>query len=248
MKKVQCPKSQNASNSLHLAIIMDGNGRWAAQRGLPRLEGHRRGVQAAHSIVKFCPELGISHLTLYAFSSENWERSHDEVEALMRLLRHYLDHEMRELHGHGVRLLVIGDRTRLAADIVDKIEKAEALTAANDKLTLCLALSYGSRDEITATARLLASRVAAGTLKPEDIDEDIFAAHLQTASLPSLDILVRPGNVMRVSNFLLWQLAYTELFFPNILWPDFTPEDLTQIVQSFHARERRYGKRKEDAA
>ena len=225
----------------HVAIIMDGNGRWATSRGLPRIAGHRRGAEAVRRTVKAAVELEISYLTLFGFSSENWKRPLAEVDDLMGLLRHYLRGEIAELHRNGVRLRVIGQRSRLAGDIVTLIENGEALTRDNSRLNLTVALSYGGRDEIAMAARALARRVAAGELDPEAIDESSFAQHLFTADIPDPDLVVRTSGEQRISNFLLWQAAYSEFFFTDTLWPDFAKGDLEQAVRVYHGRDRRYG-------
>jgi undecaprenyl diphosphate synthase len=225
----------------HVAIIMDGNGRWAKARGLPRIAGHRRGAESVRRTIVAAAELGISYLTLFGFSSENWKRPSDEVNDLMGLLRHYLRGEIAELHQQGVRLLVIGDRTRLAPDIVTLIDNSEKLTRANTKLTLIVALSYGGRDDIVQATRKLAADVAAGRIAAKDIDEARLSESLFTAGIPDPDLLIRTSGEQRISNFLLWQLAYTELVFIDTLWPDFGRADLEKAISDFHGRERRYG-------
>jgi undecaprenyl diphosphate synthase len=225
----------------HIAIIMDGNGRWAKARGLPRIAGHRRGAEAVRRTVSASGELGIPYLTLFGFSSENWKRPLDEVDDLMGLLRHYLRGEIAELHRNGVRLRVIGDRGRLAPDIVSLIVNAEALTRDNTGVNLTVALSYGGRGEIVAAARGLAAKAVAGAVSPEAIDEDTIRRHLFTADIPDPDLLIRTSGEMRLSNFLLWQCAYAELVFTKTLWPDFGRTDLEQAIADFGCRERRYG-------
>jgi len=225
----------------HVAIIMDGNGRWAQQRGLPRVAGHRRGADAVRIAVEGCRELGIGYLTLYAFSSENWKRPPAEVDDLMGLLRLYLRRELAELHRNDVRVRFIGDRSRLAVDIVSLLTEAERLTEGNRGLTLVIALNYGARDEIVRATRRMAAEVAAGRLKPEQIDETSYARYLETADIPDPDLLVRTSGEQRLSNFLLWQSAYTELVFTQTLWPDFNKQSLRDAVREFHQRDRRYG-------
>lgn len=225
----------------HVAIIMDGNGRWAKMRGLPRTAGHKRGAEAVRNAVTAARKLGISYLTLFGFSAENWKRPEGEVRALMGLLRLYLRNEVNELHKNNVRLRVLGDRTRLEPDIVALIEQAESKTANNSGLTLLLALSYGGRQELVGAARQLAAEVAAGNLRLDDIDEEHFAAKLFTAGLPDPDLLVRTSGEQRISNFLLWQCAYAEMLFVDVLWPDFSEADLEQAVRDFICRDRRYG-------
>lgn len=225
----------------HVAIIMDGNGRWAKARGLPRIAGHRRGAEAVRRTIVAAAEFGISYLTLFGFSSENWKRPSAEVDDLMGLLRVYLRGEIAELHQKGVRLRIIGDRTRLAPDIVTLIANAEALTHDNKGLNLMVALSYGGRDDIVQAARRIAAEAAAGQLKPEEVDAARFGDYLFTAGIPDPDLLIRTSGEKRISNFLLWQSAYTELVFVDTLWPDFGAGDLEKAVQEFHGRERRFG-------
>lgn len=226
---------------VHVAIIMDGNGRWARARGLPRVAGHRRGVEAARRVTEAAGELGIRYLTLFGFSSENWKRPTAEVDDLMGLLRHYLRGEIAELHKNGVRLKVIGDRSRLDSDIVTLIAKAEEMTRDNAALTLIVALSYGARAEISAAARELAQAAKEGRLDPSTIDEAVFESSLSTVGIPDPDLLIRTSGEKRLSNFLLWQLAYTELIFTDALWPDFSKRDLEDAIREFQRRERRYG-------
>jgi undecaprenyl diphosphate synthase len=225
----------------HVAIIMDGNGRWAKARGLPRIAGHRAGAEAVRRAVTSSVELGIRYLTLFGFSSENWKRPEGEIADLMGLLRHYLRGEIAELHNNHVRVRVIGERGKLAPDIVTLIENAEKLTGANTQLNLSIALSYGGRAEIARAARRLAEEVARGELQPADIDEARFARHLFTDGMPDPDLLVRTSGEQRISNFLLWQSAYAELVFTETLWPDFAKGDLEQALREYHGRERRYG-------
>jgi len=226
---------------LHVAIIMDGNGRWATSRGLPRVAGHKRGAEAVRRTIIAAAELGIGYLTLFGFSSENWKRPPAEVDDLMGLLRHYLRGEIAELHRNGVRLRVIGDRSRLAPDIVALIENAEATTAGNAGLNLVVALSYGSRAEITAAVRALAARVAAGELAPSAIDEETVAGALWTSGIPDPDLIIRSSGEKRISNFLLWQAAYAEFVFTDTLWPDFGKDELIAAIDEYQRRERRYG-------
>ncbi|MFN4166230.1 MAG: isoprenyl transferase [Ferrovibrio sp.] len=225
----------------HVAIIMDGNGRWAKARGLPRNLGHRQGVDAVREVVRNCRKLGIEYLTLYAFSSENWKRPQSEVSGLMDLLRLYIRRELDDLRRNGVRIRVIGDRTRLAPDIVSLIGDAESQTRENQTLTLVIALSYGGQDEIVAACRQIAEQVAAGKLAPEQITADTLAGNLQTVGIPDPDLVIRTSGEQRLSNFLLWQTAYSELVFVDKLWPDFAAEDLAAAVGEFQRRERRYG-------
>jgi len=240
------PQSQPAPGGTgrapaHVAIIMDGNGRWARARGLPRVAGHKRGAEAVRRTIRAAAELGIRYLTLFGFSSENWKRPADEVNDLMGLLRHYLRAELAELHQNGVRIRIIGDRSRLAPDIVTLIENAEATTAANTGLTLIVALSYGARAEIAMAVRSLARRLAAGEIAAADIGENAVSASLWTSGIPDPDLIIRSSGEKRLSNFLLWQSAYAELVFVDTLWPDFGKDDLMAAIDEFHRRERRYG-------
>jgi undecaprenyl diphosphate synthase len=225
----------------HVAIIMDGNGRWAKMRGLPRTAGHKRGAESVRNAVSAARKLGISYLTLFGFSSENWKRPEGEVRALMGLLRLYLRGEVDGLHKNGVRLRILGERSRLDPDIVTLIEQAEAKTRDNTELTLLLALSYGSRQEMVGAARKLAAEAKAGLIDPDEIDEDALAGRLFTAGLPDPDLLIRTSGECRISNFLLWQCAYAEMLFLDTLWPDFGEADLERAVRDFICRERRFG-------
>lgn len=225
----------------HIAIIMDGNGRWAQARGLPRIAGHRQGAEAVRRTVRAAGELGVPYLTLFGFSSENWKRPLAEVDDLMGLLRHYLRGEIAELHRNGVRLRVIGDRERLAPDIVTLIANAEALTRENCGVNLTIALSYGGRAEIVAAVRALAAKAATGEVAIDEIDEELISRHLFTSDIPDPDLLIRTSGEQRISNFLLWQCAYSELMFTKALWPDFGEADLAQAIADFGCRERRYG-------
>jgi len=225
----------------HVAIIMDGNGRWARSRGLPRTAGHRRGAESVRRAVENARALGVSYLTLYGFSSENWKRPATEVDDLMGLLRFYLRSEIDALSRNGVRVRVIGERERLPGDIVDLIDDAERITADNTALTLIVALSYGSRAEIVRAAAGLARACADGEIDPGRIDERAFEQRLFTADIPDPDLVIRTSGEQRLSNFLLWQCAYAELVFTDTLWPDFGREDFEMAVQEFQRRERRYG-------
>jgi len=232
-----------AAGLRHLAIIMDGNGRWAKSRRLPRVAGHRAGVEAVRRVVEAAPDLGIEVLTLYAFSSENWKRPADEVADLMGLLRYYIRSEINELHKNGVRLHFIGDYRALQPDIVKLLDDALALTAGNDRLTLVLALNYGGQDELVRAARALAAEAVAGRLDPAAITADAIEARLDTAPLPPPDVVIRTSGEMRLSNFLLWQSAYAEFVCTETLWPDFDRAALTDAVAEFATRERRFGGR-----
>jgi len=225
----------------HIAIIMDGNGRWAQARGLPRSIGHRRGVEAVRRTLRAAIELGVGYLTLYAFSTENWRRPETEVRELMSIMRLYLRSELAELHRQNIRLRVIGQRDRLARDFVALIENAERVTAGNTRCNFTIALSYGGRDEIATAARRLAVLVQRGEIGPEEIDEESLAGNLFTADLPDPDLIIRTSGEKRASNFLLWQSAYSELVFTDRLWPDFSRDDLVAAIREFHGRERRFG-------
>ncbi|MBB5883294.1 MULTISPECIES: polyprenyl diphosphate synthase [Xanthomonas] len=225
----------------HLAIIMDGNGRWAQRRRRPRVIGHRAGARAVNRTIDFCLERGIAALTLFAFSSENWGRPQEEVDALMKLFLHALDREVEELQRRGVRVRFIGDRSRFAPSLCERMAQAEARTRDNQALHLSIAASYGGRQDIALAARALAEDVAAGRLRPEQIDEDALSARMALADLPPPDLFIRTGGDLRISNFLLWQLAYTELWFTETLWPEFGPEVLQQALDDYARRERRFG-------
>jgi undecaprenyl diphosphate synthase len=226
---------------LHVAIIMDGNGRWAAARGLRRTAGHRRGAEAVKTAAESAVRLGVRYLTLFGFSSENWSRPEWEVSELMGLLRHYLQREIGFLQEHSIRLRVIGNRARLAPDIVRSIESAEHATAHNGRLTLTIALSYGGRAEICQAARRLAEGAVAGRIDPAQIDEAMFTNFLYTHDIPDPDLVIRTSGEQRISNFLLWQVAYAELLFVDTLWPDFSRQSFEHAIREFCRRERRYG-------
>ena len=225
----------------HIAIIMDGNGRWAASRHLPRVAGHREGVRAVRRTIEAAIAQGVGWLTLYAFSSENWRRPMAEVLDLTGLFRQYLKSEIAELKANGVRLRVIGDRSRLQPDIVAMIDGAEDMTRRNESLNLTVALSYGGRGEIVAAARRVAAAVAKGEMSIEQIDEESFGGFLSTSGIPDPDLVIRTSGEQRLSNFLLWQSAYAELFFVDTLWPEFTRGDFQAAVREYQRRERRYG-------
>ena len=225
----------------HIAIIMDGNGRWAKSHGLPRAEGHRRGAEAVRRIVEAASDLGVSYLTLFGFSSENWKRPEREVEDLMLLLRLYLRSEIAEMHKNNVRFLMIGDRSKLPKTVVELIDHAESTTVNNTGLTLVLALSYGARQEIVAAVKSLCERVRNNDLHIDEIDDAAFASSLLTNSVPDPDLVIRTSGEQRVSNFLLWQIAYSEFVFMDVLWPDFGENELRQAITEYQSRERRYG-------
>ncbi len=227
----------------HVAIIMDGNGRWASSRGLPRVAGHRAGAEAVRRAITAARAAGVQWLTLYAFSSENWRRPATEISDLTGLLRHYLRHEVAELARGGVRLVIIGDRTRFGADLQAELAAAEARTADNTAFILVMALSYGARDEIVAAARRAAELAAAGTLDPASLDEAGFAALLATAGMPDPDLILRTSGEHRLSNFLLWQAAYAEFVFLDVLWPDFAESHFAAALAEYARRDRRFGAR-----
>jgi undecaprenyl diphosphate synthase len=225
----------------HVAIIMDGNGRWAAQRGLPRGEGHRRGVEAVRNTVRVATELGIGILTIFSFSSENWSRPRSEILDLMALLRRFIRNDLADLHRNNVRVRVIGERESLEPDIARLLEEAESLTRANTGLVLVVAFNYGARQEIARAVRRLAEDVEAGRLRPEAITEDLLASRLDTSDLPDPDLVIRTSGEQRLSNFLLWQAAYSELVFVPVFWPDFDRATLEGAIAEYRTRERRFG-------
>jgi undecaprenyl diphosphate synthase len=234
-------KDITGESPAHVAIIMDGNGRWATARGWPRLVGHRRGAERVRSIVEAAPGLGIRYLTLYAFSTENWKRSTEEVIGLMTIFARYIQSEAQRLSAEGVRLRFIGGRERLDKKLQKLMAGIEARTAGNDRLHLTVAINYGGRDELARAASALAEDAAAGRIRPEEIDEAAFARRLDTADLPDPDLVIRTSGEMRISNYLLWQSAYAEYEFTDTLWPDFTPDELATILSRYNRRERRYG-------
>ena len=225
----------------HVAIIMDGNGRWAAARGLPRVEGHRRGVEALRKTVRAAGDMGIQCLTIFSFSSENWQRPASEVRDLLGLLRIFIRKDLAELHSNGVRVRVIGERDSLDGDIRRLLEEAEDLTRANTNLSLVVAFNYGGRDEIVRAVRLLAERVAAGALAPQAITEEMIGHNLDAADISDPDLIIRTSGEQRLSNFLLWQAAYSELVFTPLYWPDFDRAALEAAIDEYRRRERRFG-------
>lgn len=225
----------------HVAIIMDGNGRWAKARGLPRLAGHRAGVEALRQTVRAAADMGISWLTVYAFSSENWSRPKAEVTDLMGLLKIFIRRDLADLHENGVRVRIIGDRASLQPDIKSLLMEAEALTAANTALTLVIAFNYGGRDEIARAARSIAEAVQRGDLAAAAITPELFAEYLDTVDIPDPDLLIRTSGEIRLSNFLPWQSAYSEFYFDPCYWPDFSRENLAQALREYAGRERRFG-------
>ncbi|BDW99663.1 isoprenyl transferase [Maricaulis maris] len=225
----------------HTAIIMDGNGRWAKSRGRPRSFGHKRGVETVRRIVEDAGELGVRYLTLFSFSTENWNRPADEVGALFELLKHYVEADLEGLAKRGVRIRIIGRRDNLGADLVAIIDRAEARTRDNTDFHLTIAFNYGGRDEIVRACQAIAREAAAGELDADALDEAAIAGHLDTAALPDVDLMIRTSGEQRISNFLLWQAAYAELVFLDVLWPDFSREDLARAIKTYHQRSRRYG-------
>ena len=225
----------------HVAIIMDGNGRWAAERGYPRAEGHRRGVEAVKRTVRAAIDLGIPTLTIFSFSSENWSRPRSEIDDLMGLMKRFIRRDLAELNANGVRIRVIGSTDRVDPTLLGLIEEAQRLTRSNAKLDLIIAFNYGARAEIAAAARRLAEEVLAGRLQPADINIETFGAALDTAGIPDPDLLIRTSGEVRLSNFLLWQCAYTELVFLDIFWPEFDRGHLEKAVQTYYRRHRRFG-------
>ncbi len=225
----------------HVAIIMDGNGRWAQARGRPRLFGHQAGARRVRDVVEACPSLGIKYLTVFAFSTENWKRTQAEVAGLMSLFRRYIIKETRNLTSNGVRVRFIGDRVRLDAKLIDLMDTLENATKDNDLVHLTIAINYGGRDEVARATKRLASDVAEGRLKPEDVDEETLPKYLDTHVLPDPDLVIRTSGEARISNFLLWQSAYSEYEFIDTLWPDFTAAELERLCRNFGTRERRFG-------
>ena len=234
-------ESRDPAIPRHVAVIMDGNGRWAARRALPRHLGHRAGIKAVRATVEGCARRGVEQLTLFAFSSENWKRPTEEVSRLMELFLEAMDREVAELHQNSIRLRFIGDLGTLRAALLERIRAAEELTAGNQRMTLNIAVSYGGRWDIVQAARQLAVRVRDGGFPLESIDEPAFAAALQLGGTPDPDLFIRTGGEQRISNFLLWNLAYTELYFCGALWPDFDDEELLRALEHFGARQRRFG-------
>ena len=226
---------------LHVAIIMDGNGRWAKSKHLPRIEGHRRGVESARAIIRAAGELGIKYLTLYTFSAENWNRPQPEVEAIMKYLAYYLKKEVRELNKNNVRLEAIGQIHRLPEAVRNQLEKSKQALDKNNGLTLILALSYGSRAEIVEAARAIAEKASSGQIDPEEIDEQLIADHLHTRHVPDPDLLIRTSGEMRLSNFLLWQISYSEVVITPTLWPDFRRPQFIDAIEEYARRHRRFG-------
>jgi undecaprenyl diphosphate synthase len=243
VKGLEGVRTVSRSVPKHVAIIMDGNGRWAERKGLPRVAGHRAGAEAVRRAMQAAVDHGVEVLTLYAFSSENWKRTKEEISDLTGLMRFYLDRELGRLMKEGVRLRLIGDYSAFGAEMVGKLERAVERTSDNRRLTLVVALNYGSRSEIASAARLLAKRAVAGEIDPDEIDEQAIGAGLETRDLPELDMLIRTSGELRLSNFLLWQSAYAELLFLDVLWPDFDEKAFADALEQFAARQRRFGGR-----
>lgn len=225
----------------HIAIIPDGNGRWAQQHTIGRISGHKKGAQAVKTVVKTCREIGIKYLTLFAFSVENWGRPQEEIRALMSLLEEYLSKEIIEFHKQGIRLTTIGEIDRLSSTVKEKLIEAKALTVNNDGMILNLALNYGGRDEVIFAIKKIIQDSNDNKVKIKDINKEMFGSYLQTAGMPDPDLLIRTSGEYRISNFLLWQSAYTELYFTDVLWPDFKKEDLLNAIADYQKRERRFG-------
>ena len=240
------PEASPAQKPAHIAIIMDGNGRWAKERGISRARGHNQGAEALRNLLEACRERPfVRYLTLYAFSTENWKRSPEEISDLMNLLRFYVKREAKTLHANGVAIRFIGQRENLAEDIQRDLNEVEALTGSNTALTLTIALSYGARQEIVSAMQAIAREIEAGKLAASAVNEALIRQYLQTAFLPDPDLLIRTGGEERLSNFLLWQSAYTELYFTHVLWPDFSAEEFDRAIDAYSRRERRFGSRKE---
>lgn len=233
-----CP--QGAAVPVHIGIIMDGNGRWARRRGLSRSAGHRQGAKCVGEIARHCQKRGVRFLTLFAFSTENWKRPKEEIGQIMNLLRAYLD-DAESYKNENIRVVILGDRAPLSDDLRKRIDQAERESASHTGMTLNIALNYGGRQEIVRAAQLLAQQVYQGTLLPEEIGEETFSAQLYTAGQPDPDLIIRPSGEERLSNFLLWQCAYSELVFMDILWPDFKPADLDAAIAAYSGRTRRFG-------
>ncbi len=225
----------------HVALIMDGNGRWAKKRNLPRVMGHRAGIKTVRRVIEASLELGVKYLTLYTFSTENWKRPKKEVNALMSLLREYLIKELKQFNKEEVRLLAIGQLERLPQSVKEALDRAMDKTKDNSRLTLTLALSYGGRNEIVQASKKIAEDIKINKIRPDQINEELFSKYLYTHKIPDPDLLIRTSNELRLSNFLLWQISYTELYFCHKLWPDFTKRDFKRIVEDYKKRERRFG-------
>jgi undecaprenyl diphosphate synthase len=235
------PNNTRPSPPRHVAIIMDGNGRWAAARGLPRSAGHKQGIEALRRTVKAASDNGVEFLTVYSFSTENWSRPKTEIHFLLQLFRRFIRQDVAELHGNGIRIRMIGIRAGLEPSLVKMIEDAEVLTAKNTGMTLVVAFNYGGRQEIMGAVKSLANQIKSGELQPQDLTMQHLAAQLDTSDMPDPDLLIRTGGEERLSNFLLWQSAYTEFVFTDVFWPDFDAAVFQNALETFHARERRFG-------
>ena len=240
-KEIQSQLKSLGKLPKHIAVIMDGNGRWAVEKGLSRTEGHREGIESVRDIVKASSQMGIEYITLYAFSIENWKRPASEVSILMKLLEYFLKAELNDLHKNNVRIFTIGKTNSLPKTIQKLLYDAMELTKENTGLTLTLALSYSGRWDIVRAVQMIALDVRRGKVSPEDISDELFSSYLQTSNLPDPDLLIRTSGEIRVSNFLLWQIAYAEMFFTKTMWPDFTSDELDEIIKNFKQRERRFG-------
>lgn len=246
-KKLQEQIIESGSVPEHIAIIMDGNGRWAQTKGNVRIFGHKAGVESVRDITEACAQLGVKHLTLYAFSTENWNRPSVEVDGLMRILVQTLRNEATRLHKNNIKFVTIGQIDRLPEKCQKQIEEVRKLTKDNDSLQLCLALSYSGRWDITEAVKKLSKQIVTGDLNPKDINDDLISSHLSTAQVPDPDLIIRTSGEYRISNFLLWQLAYSELYITKTYWPDFRREELYKAIMSYQGRDRRYGKVKKDS-
>lgn len=241
-KKKDTESAQEVEITLpeHIAFIMDGNGRWAKKRGLPRKFGHREGAKTFKKITRYCKDIGVKNVSFYAFSTENWKRPKDEVDAIIELFREYVV-DVRNYIGEDVRVLFLGDKTIFDDDLQKKMNDLEEDTKDRREMTMLLAINYGGRDDIVHAAKILAQKVKDGEINPEDITEDMFTPNLYTLDVPDVDLMIRPSGEQRTSNFLIWQSAYAELYFTDILWPDFSPDDLDRAIMEFNNRSRRFG-------
>lgn len=246
-KKLQEQVVDGGSIPEHIAIIMDGNGRWAQTKGNVRIFGHKAGVDSVRDVTESCAQLGVKHLTLYAFSTENWKRPSVEVSGLMKILVQSLRNEADQLHENGIKFVTIGQIERLPKKCQERIKEVTELTKDNDRFQLCLALSYSGRWDITEAVKKISHRIKSGELDPDEIDDDLIGAHLSTADIPDPDLIIRTSGEYRISNFLLWQLAYSELYITKTYWPDFRREELYEAIKSYQGRDRRYGKVKKSS-
>ena len=240
-KEENISKLVKTTNLQHIAIIMDGNRRWAKNKGLPSAVGHKKGVDALKKTVYACDDFGIKYLTVYAFSTENWKRPKDEVDALMKLLKDYLKNCIKRANKNNMRVRVIGDKTGLEPSIQEKIQELEEISSQNTGINFTIAINYGSRDEMIRAMRKLMTDCKNGDILPDEISEDVFAHYLDTSDLPDPDLLIRTSGEVRLSNYLLWQLAYTEFYFTDVFWPDFNKEELVKAIEYYNGRDRRFG-------